>query len=96
MTDAEFGRLTFAEFELLTQRLEKKREHDYLCGGIVAATVANTHRDAKSKPEPWSPFDFVLSGKKEAVKARVLTPEAQVDAFKALFDTSPRVIRIKE
>ncbi len=97
LTDAEFGRLTLGEFELLSERLEVKREHDYYCSGIVSATIANVQRDPKHRPEPYSPMDFIPGHREEAKPVRVLTPEAQIEAFKGLFEPPPsRVIRIKE
>lgn len=42
-------------------------------------------------------MDFVPGYKPDESPARVLTPEAQIDAFKGLFDPpKSQVIRIKE
>ena len=96
LSDEEFGKLTFNEFELLSDRLTEKKKHGYVCAGIVAATVANVKRDPKSRPEPYSPLDFVPGYKPPEPELRPLTPEAQVEAFQSFFNPpKSRVIRVK-
>jgi hypothetical protein len=98
LTDEEFGRLTFNEFELLSRRLDERRKQGYICAGIVAATIANVNRDTKNRPEPFSPMDFVPGYKpvEEQRELEPLTPAEQVEAFKALMlPPASRVIRVK-
>ena len=34
-------------------------------GGMIAATIANVHRDPKERPEPYLPADFMLFAEPE-------------------------------
>jgi hypothetical protein len=96
LTDERFGLLSVAQFELLNERLSARREHDYVCAGIVASTVANTHVDRDKKPEGWSPLDFVPGYKPEKRKLAPLMPKDQVSAFQNLFEPpKKRIIREK-
>jgi hypothetical protein len=89
LSDEEFGALTLVSFQLLNERLIDQREHDYICAGIVASTVANVHRDSDKRPTPFSPVDFVpgyRTEEKPAEGLKPLSPEEQVAAFEALFN----------
>lgn len=51
-----------------------------LRSAIVASVIANTHRDPKKRPEPFSPRDFMLfqSGRSEHTRAyRPITDREQ-------------------
>jgi hypothetical protein len=86
LTDEEFGRLSLLQFGLLSDRLEVRREHDYICAGIVAATIANVNRDPQKRPEGFSPLDFVPGYKAPEPKdMRSMTPEEQQAHFMNVF-----------
>lgn len=96
LTDERFGLLSAAQFDLLNKRLTARREHEYVCAGIVASTVANTHLDHSKKPEGYSPLDFVPGYEREAKTLTPLKPGDQVAAFQSLFEPpKSRVIREK-
>lgn len=84
LSDEEFGGLSLISFELLNKRLSERREHDYFCAGIVAATIAEIHRNTEKRPEPFTPLDFVPGYKSGESGPKVLTPEEQVAAFQRL------------
>jgi len=96
LTDEDFGALSLKSFQLLNDRLDAQREHDFVCAGIVASTVANCHRDPDKRPTPYSPLDFVPGNKAPTQSVLTpLTPEEQVRAFERLFNPpSQEVIRI--
>lgn len=48
--------------------------------GLIAATVANTQRDPKRKPDPYSASDFLLKFGQQELKA---DPQLIMNGFKA-------------
>lgn len=55
----EFWRLTPAQFHALGKRFDADRKHQDLGFGIVTAMIANTHRDPKQRPKPFTAEDFM-------------------------------------
>jgi hypothetical protein len=54
-----------------------------LRAGIIASVIANSNRDRKRKPEPFSPYDFMAFREREAVQP--LAPEALTQGLKQMF-----------
>lgn len=59
--DSRFWELTPAEYQSLVNAWDTKEYRSFLKAGIVAATVANVHRDPKQRSQPFSPEDFAPS-----------------------------------
>jgi hypothetical protein len=66
--------------------------------GQICATVANVQRDSKSKPDPWTPRDFMpaleraMQGYERTTPATLLAdPKAQSDLIRsAIFKVKPK------
>jgi len=63
-----------------------KTEREYLCAGIVAATVANCNRDPKHRPKPFTPLDFAPISRPRRTEAE---EEEAMTAFFAGFGIRP-------
>lgn len=49
--------------------------HEDLRAGIVAATIANVHRDPKRRARPYSPADFMPGLERRAAAQPLTDPE---------------------
>lgn len=59
LSSEDFWELTPPQFAALSRRHDQHQEHRHFGAGIVASTIANCHRDPQSRPEPFTPLDFM-------------------------------------
>ena len=81
MTSAEFTEL--AAFELVEGPISPFERADHRAAQITAM-IANSNRDAKKKPKPYKPADFLIDWEKESgVKLRPepIEVEAKIRGF---------------
>lgn len=68
------------------QTWNHKTDREYLCAGIVAATIANVNRDSKRHPKAFTPLDFTpIHRPKQTAEEE----EAAMTAFFAGFGIAP-------
>lgn len=55
------GAREFAEWQVYYEREAFGHDIDRLQGGLVAATIANVHRDGRKKPIPYKAREFTIA-----------------------------------
>ena len=79
LTDEQFWNLTPPQYYALSERHDQANRHQDLRTGIVSSTIANCHRDAKERPEPFTAQDFMPSYGDEDEKERRSSKEMSGD-----------------
>ena len=92
LSSEDFWELTPPQFAALARRHDQHQEQSHLGAGIVASTIANCHRDPQSKPEPFTPLDFIprFTAEEEPPKqSGEMTPEQIKQYMMAVFPIQP-------
>lgn len=93
LSSEDFWELTPPQFAALSRRHDQHEEHRHFGAGIVASTIANCHRDPQSKPEPFTPLDFIprFTGNEgqEESSQHEMTPEQIKQRMMAAFPQFP-------
>lgn len=84
LTDAEFGRLTMKEFDVLLRRKVKRDENETLKFGMIAAAVYNTMR-RKRTDKVFKATDFISKRRVQRTADEIF---AKVKAINAFFNGS--------
>jgi hypothetical protein len=77
--DSRFWALTPAEYHSLVNAWDKKEHRSFLKAGVVAATIANIHRDPNQRSQPFSPEDFAPSRERDRHYMTVEETEAALE-----------------
>lgn len=93
LSSEDFWELTPPQFAALSRRHDHHQEQRHFSAGIVASTIANCHRDPQSKPEPFTPLDFIprFTGEDEPEGSSrgEMTPEQIKQRMMAAFPKIP-------
>jgi hypothetical protein len=54
-----FRRMTIAEYILLSDQLRRRDRRNLVGPALICSVIANVNRDAKKKPRPFKPEDFL-------------------------------------
>ena len=61
--------MTLRELSLLAERHEANLERQDFRSALICSVLANIYRDAKKRPEPFTPQDFMLTAPSELREA---------------------------
>jgi hypothetical protein len=94
LSSEDFWELTPPQFAALSRRHDQHQEQRHFGAGVVASTIANCHRDPQSRPEPFTPLDFMprYSTDDDAEETTgEMTPEQIKQRMLAAFPKMPEV-----
>jgi hypothetical protein len=64
LASEEFWHLTMVEFSALVERHKEEQHGMYYRAAMVCSLIAETNRDKKKHPKPFTPDDFMPKAKK--------------------------------
>jgi len=80
LSENDFWDLTLKDLVALIDRYKSNEEWLNYRTALISAIVANTARDPKRKPAPYTPDDFMPTGR----KPKTQTPEQMFEQVKLL------------
>lgn len=63
--EADFWRLTLAQFASLAERYETEQERDDYHSALICCVLAEINRDPKKRDKPFVPADFMARKKEQ-------------------------------
>lgn len=82
LSDEQFWRLTPRLWAALVARYEEQQDRDDWRCGQIAAIIANSNRNAKTRPQPFSVEEFMLRKSSRGPGARKSSPESMLTFLK--------------
>lgn len=90
LSSEDFWELTPPQFAALSRRHDQNQERSLFGAGIIASTIANCHRDPQSRPDPFTPQDFLpRHDDDESDSGGEMTPEQIKQRMMAAFPKIP-------
>jgi hypothetical protein len=81
LSDDDFWKLTFAEYDALMRRRNLDREWQDFHAGLICSVLANVNRNPQTKPEPFTPQDFMTQRRHQV---RRIEPDTMFATIRAL------------
>lgn len=80
MSEEDFWRLTFREFNALVQRENERQKADNYRAAFIVSSIYNVNRDSKKHPEPFTPEDFLSKKKRKQSPSQMLGIARQLES----------------